>query len=180
MWKTVTLPSGGHLSSSAGVVGGHEGKGLVPAWHLINCLSIFISLNQNCSRSGVITSWVWKQSHLVLPTVLDLRKGGKKYCHVHVKKLEGEFVDGTRRSYPCILETWLKRSSLSTIIVFYFRNSELTIEGVHACRKWKKNMCMFINFLSYLYIIICKRKQEQICMYYSKLCLEMIQIIYFR
>lgn len=50
----------------------HEGKGLVPAWHLINCSWIFISLNQSCGRSGVITSWVWKQSHLVLPTVLDL------------------------------------------------------------------------------------------------------------
>lgn len=63
---------------SIGVIGGHEGKGLVPAWHLINCLSIFISLNQSCGRSGVITSWVWKQSHLVLSAVLDLRRGGRK------------------------------------------------------------------------------------------------------
>lgn len=54
------------------VIGRHEGKGLVPSWHLINSSSIFISLNQSCDRSGVITSCVWKQSHLVLPTVLDL------------------------------------------------------------------------------------------------------------
>lgn len=75
---------------SIGVIGGHEGKGLVPAWHLINCLSIFISLNQSCGRSGVITSWVWKQSHLVLSAVLDLRRGEKKETVQYIwKSLKG-------------------------------------------------------------------------------------------
>lgn len=74
---------------SIGVIGGHEGKGLVPAWHLISCLSIFISLNQSCGRSGVITSWVWKQSHLVLSAVLDLRRGGKKTVQYIWKSLKG-------------------------------------------------------------------------------------------
>lgn len=116
----------------------HEGKGLVPAWHLINCSWIFISLNQSCGRSGVITSWVWKQSHLVLPTVLDLWR----------EKQPG-MVEEVWKDYVKRRCSWKKRAYFPPpALSLLFANTRRKMEyiRIQAWQPWQTICFSFLKF----------------------------------
>lgn len=128
---------------STGVIGRHKGKGLVPAWHLINCSSIFISLNQSGGRSGVITSWVWAQSHLIVPTVLDLQREKQSDVVEEVWErtvLKKNRAHSVRLPYRSLLQRSGMKCINSNCVLFVFFSLKLTKSCIIVCPQQKEGL----------------------------------------